>query len=192
MRVLIFPFPRCMWGGHEGHPYPYLEEQLTRIHKAILVAQDLQSRNHQVEILCTGGLFNQQGISLAQTLATDIIAIEPTLRKNILIGEMLSTHTAESIRFSKDVLTDSQWDKVIAISTGGNPGHIDRIRIYMENICPGITLETVASAECGSPEYRQKRARDEKIMMFLARIDRQARIFDFFANRRRAQARLKP
>jgi len=192
LKVLLFPFPRCMWGGHEGHPDPYLEEQILRVRKTVEIAHDYQKRGYEFSILCASGCENKDGMTLAETLTHEIVAEDPNLIPFILRGERKSTNTAESIRLSKDILIDQQWFKVIAISTGGNPGHIDRIGIYFRNICPGVRVELVASEEVGPPEYRRRRSRDEKIMIFLTHFDPQAKLFDLFGNRRRAQARRKP
>lgn len=194
MKVLIVPFAKAMRGG-EDHP-----EQVARIITAYNQWYSYFVRDHDVQILCSSGLANSQGISLARTLSDAfrrlpmLPSFQMHLRQSILIGEQESTHTGENIRLSKSVL-ESGYDLVICVSSPGFlflPGHVDRIKRLMRNTCPDVRAEFVPCKPCGSWLYRLVRGITELILIAELWFDPEASFFDRSHEKRIHEARSKP
>lgn len=182
--------------GEEDHP-----EQLERLRKTNELWLDIDFMcGHDVKVLCSSGLANSKGVTLAQTLKRQLIRLSQSLDSppiwpsDVIIGEKRSTHTGENIRFSKDILTQG-WDEIICVSSPGFlflPGHTTRIKRLMKNIFPSIHVNVVACKPYGSIFYRISRGITELILIVMLWFDPQAKLLDRSREKRIVDAASKP
>lgn len=186
-KPLIIPFPASMYGGQR------CPEEINRLEFTIKVWQTIQEVKHSApKVLCAGGLPNHNGLTLAKDMAYYLIEKCPGIEGSVIIGEQESTHTAQQIRWMRNLIHNEGFDVLVIIS---NWWHLRRINIlFATHPIYYLDKEVIlaASPTCGAIGRRFSRAIQEAIMCLLAlTIDPQGFLFDSQTEKRRAQARQK-
>ena len=185
MKILLYPFPKDMYGGERS------AEHTSRMVTTVEVWRGVY-RYHGVQVFCTGGLHNKDGLSLAQDMANQLTEIEPEIASYLVIGEDKSTHTGQAISYFKTAFCELHPlpEKIVIIS---NFWHLLRIGSFLKHYKLGIPIEKVFSPPV-RPLDRWLIRTLQEVLLYLDSIslDRFGHRFDWLAEKRRADARLKP